>query len=706
MKQYSFLIAFFAFSAVLCFAGTAGDYYVIPKPGTNYALPGHEITVTPLKMENPLTLDKLNFSISGSKSGNFDFIKSLSADGQSYILTPVNNFQLGEKIELVIQGDKKVVTSFSIVSQMPRFEKEQMNIHETIPYAKSSHKLNKLLETPEGVPQINVEKYDYKENGEPAKGYYFIAPFNILGWNPYPDTYPTLMIVDEEGTPVYYHRKEKFDSTETDFYCDFKKQVDGSLTYILSNDPHYSQLNDKYENAREFPMGNGFYPDLHELIILPNSNRLMMSYPLLEMDLTGVFEGYEGTKRVVYGVVQELDTNNNVIFEWNSLDHVPLEMISEERLEGFKDDETFDYIHLNSIEQDTDTSLIISARHTDQIYRISKNTGEIIWSAGYGPGNQMEMISEVEGETPYFSAQHDARIHPDGTMSIFDNSGLTSDNAGRACFYEIVEENSRMTLKKVVKFDSTIAAMAMGNTQVLDNGNILIGFGTGFPNLIEFNEDGKPIHVVSFEGFNYRGFKFEWEPMAITADTKKLNMHEYWNGDKYTKKVTVTNNLDREVKITEIHFRNPEIFSTPEFAEMTIQPGETASFNVDFTPMDTFAVKDVMTIISDEELGRVACQVELFGKHDPENSVYDVEFSRKISISPLPADDLVRVKYFGSENINGVYVTDIAGNRVMEIENPVLRNSMELNVSGLTPGLYFIHFKTGQRLAVKKIIVR
>ena len=43
---------------------------------------------------------------------------------------------------------------------------------------------------------------------------------------------------------------------------------------------------------------------------------------------------------------------------------------------------TYDYLHLNSIEQLPNGNLLISARNTWGVYEIDKQTGRIIWSLG------------------------------------------------------------------------------------------------------------------------------------------------------------------------------------------------------------------------------------------------------------------------------------------------------------------------------------
>jgi hypothetical protein len=89
-----------------------------------------------------------------------------------------------------------------------------------------------------------------------------------------------------------------------------------------------------------------------------------------------------------------------VLFEWHSLDHVGLD-------ESYKDlpeeaGGTFDYFHINSIEVDHDSNLLVSARNTFTVYKIDRRSGEIIWRLG-GKKSDFEM-----GPGTWMRYQHDA----------------------------------------------------------------------------------------------------------------------------------------------------------------------------------------------------------------------------------------------------------------------------------------------------------
>src|SRR3712207_2056322 len=118
--------------------------------------------------------------------------------------------------------------------------------------------------------------------------------------------------------------------------------------------------------------------------------------------------------QVIEGVVQEVDVETGeVLFDWHSLDHVPIE---ETWRPTPKDGKVpHDYFHINSVEEDADGNLVMSARNTNAVYKVNRRTGKLMWTLG-GKNSDFEM-----GEGVKFGIQHDARWLSDDVLQIFDN---------------------------------------------------------------------------------------------------------------------------------------------------------------------------------------------------------------------------------------------------------------------------------------------
>ena len=77
-----------------------------------------------------------------------------------------------------------------------------------------------------------------------------------------------------------------------------------------------------------------------------------------------------------------------VLFEWRSIDHVALDETYVTPLQDGRPG--IDYFHINSIDVDHDDNLLVSARETSAVYKIDRNSGEVIWRLG-GKQSDFEM---------------------------------------------------------------------------------------------------------------------------------------------------------------------------------------------------------------------------------------------------------------------------------------------------------------------------
>lgn len=118
-----------------------------------------------------------------------------------------------------------------------------------------------------------------------------------------------------------------------------------------------------------------------EYVRLPNGNVLVMSYkPRYGVDLRPV--GGRANRGLLDGAFQEQTPDGEVVWEWNSKDHVSIEDMIRWWQRAWRNphyDENgsirYDQFHLNAIEPWGD-QYVLSTRHTDTVWGISKETGE------------------------------------------------------------------------------------------------------------------------------------------------------------------------------------------------------------------------------------------------------------------------------------------------------------------------------------------
>ena len=172
-----------------------------------------------------------------------------------------------------------------------------------------------------------------------------------------------------------------------------------------------------YRETGRVRAGNGYRGDLHEFLITPQDTALLTAYDAVPMDLSLIGGPRDGA--VWDGIAQEVDIETGeVLFEWHSLEHVGIDESYATLPED--PDYPYDYFHINSIAVDHDRNLLVGARNTWTVYKVDRETGGVIWRLD---GKKSDFKME-EGTQSAF--QHDARRHPDGTItdgtiSVFDN---------------------------------------------------------------------------------------------------------------------------------------------------------------------------------------------------------------------------------------------------------------------------------------------
>jgi hypothetical protein len=280
-------------------------------------------------------------------------------------------------------------------------------------------------------------------------------------------------------------------------------QVDGRLSYFDRASGAHIVLDSTYAVVDSFRCGNGYTTDFHDFVILPNGHALLMSYDPQVMDMSQIVPKGSPTA-VVFGlVIQELDRNKEVIFQWRSWDHFQITDAIGQPLGG----RTVDYVHGNSIDADPEGNLLISSRHLDEVTKIDRDTGEMIWRLG-GRNNQFTFVNDPIG----ISHQHAARFLPNGHVTLFDNGVYRTPRFSRAIEYAIDERKMTATLVWEQRHDPDVYGAATGNVQRLPSGNTLIQWGTTKPTLSEVTADGRVVSELSFEQgvFAYRAYRFEW----------------------------------------------------------------------------------------------------------------------------------------------------------------------------------------------------
>lgn len=320
---------------------------------------------------------------------------------------------------------------------------------------------------PEDIPEANVII-----NNNPTDGYIFISYIDFSLEAGLTD-YTYIAILNNEGFPVYYKKIPNKGVINFNYFSLDNDQK--RFSYNNNETGKIVVLNENFEEIKQLTLSSnnnhGEYPaDNHDFIYINDDHYILPAYVNREnVDMTAY--GGKDSVTLTDFVFQEVK-NNQVLFEWSSADHPEiLEAIDPIYLDQYNNlDKPADYFHFNSITIDpSDDNFIVSARHTNQVYKIDRISGEIIWRLG-GSSSDFNL---TENET--FSHQHHVSVTKEGTLLLFDN-GVTKDHQTRIIEYNINETNYDIDIVNEYKKDGLFMNI-MGSVQKFDNGNFLIGWG-------------------------------------------------------------------------------------------------------------------------------------------------------------------------------------------------------------------------------------
>jgi hypothetical protein len=292
-------------------------------------------------------------------------------------------------------------------------------------------------------------------------------------------------------------------------------------------------MNSSYRQVAAVQAANGLSADLHEFRLTPQGTALITAYYPVYWNATDV--KLDAKQVVLDSVVQEIDVKTGLLlYQWDSLDHVPLTDTYEGLVKSAG--APFDYFHINSVQLQNDGNLLISARNTWAAYEVSHDDGAILWTLG-GRRSSYKLGSGVE-----FAFQHDVRLHTDTdpTVTLFDDGGgpPRAHPESRGMTVHLDSKNKTATLVSEDLHQPSLAAAFEGNVQELPGGDDFVGWGQQ-PYFTEYNSKGEVVFDGRFADSNssYRAYRFPWigtpaQPPAVVASTSgsSTNMYVSWNG--------------------------------------------------------------------------------------------------------------------------------------------------------------------------------
>lgn len=516
-------------------AGSFPYQYLSPRPDASLVSPFTTIVLRDAALIDSRSLSGRIFRVEGARSGRHSGRVVLADDGRTVIFKPVTPFEPGETVRVAIQPGLATVSG----RVLPGFHFE----FTTWPDQPADLANPPGLELPRGhdTPSSVARPSSAHAGDAPAgngglpddfpvitlhvpapstdEGYVFLSPLS--------DQHSYLIILDPtSGEPVYYER-----ILPSRKVLDFKLQPNGLLTYYDSAPGVFFGMDSAYSVVRTYRAGNGYRADLHDLQVLPDGHYLLMVLDWHVVDMSKIVPGGHPRAYVIGLIVQEFDTADQVVFEWRSWDHVEITETTTENLTSWR----IDYVHGNALELDYDGNILISARNLDQVLKVNRQTGDIIWRLG-GKKNEFSMAPGGQ----FFLRQHDIRRMPNSNVTVYDNRANATPYYSRAVEYKLDEAAKKV--EQVWEYRNTpdVYAPWIGNAQRLPSGNTVIGWGIESPAATEVRPDATKVFefsaVSSNEG-SYRVFRFPWVgqprwPPSLVVEERngRTFLAVTWNG--------------------------------------------------------------------------------------------------------------------------------------------------------------------------------
>ncbi|MGB5849472.1 MAG: aryl-sulfate sulfotransferase, partial [Ignavibacteriaceae bacterium] len=406
-------------------------------------------------------------------------------------------------------------------------------------------------------PQIAVDV-----NINPSDDFLFLGLTALCAWH--------LLILDNEVTPVFYKKVEG-----TIF--NFLRQENGELTYNIYPDSSFG-LDSSGTIVNKFFTPDSFAFDFHELTVLEDGTYYILGEERVVVDLSHIVPGGQTNATLITQNIHHIDDQDNEIWRWRSFDHYDiLDADSAVNLTQ----STINWSHCNSIKVDYDGNILLSTRNFNEVTKINRQSGEIIWRLG-GERNQFQFINDSRG----FARQHDAKRNAAGNLILFDNGVRLEPQYSSLVEYALDEDSLTATLVRRFSRNETVWSRIRGGVQGLPNGNHLISWGeSDEPAVTEINSDNEIVYELSFPngGHRYRSFRFPWKTNYFSVNRDSVNFGIVDVGDSASSNLTLYNYREEEVTINEIFYRESS-FSVKESLPITIPNQDSVEIVIMFKP--------------------------------------------------------------------------------------------------------------------------
>ncbi|MGB3074017.1 MAG: arylsulfotransferase family protein, partial [Chitinophagales bacterium] len=480
----------------------------------------------------------------------------------------------------------------------------------------------------------------------------------------------------------------------------FQLNHNGYLTFFQYSNSHWKIMDSNYNEIDSFTCGNGYstVTNGHDFQIFPDGHSLIIAFDDQTINMTAY--GGSPVADVKGLIVQELDANKEVIFQWRSWDHF---LFTDANQYTPLTNSQVDYVHGNTVERDFDGNILISCRNMDELTKINRETGDIIWRMG-GENNQFTFVNDNIPE--HFHQQHDVRRIANGHITILNNGNYLPIQISSAKEYQLDEVNKVATLVWFYEHPDVngnkVFARASGNAQRLPNGNTMISWGTiyfdkGIPNMTEVDMNKNIVWEMTFDESgqkSYRTFKFDWDPCSRVSGftmkaTKKLGkMILSWQ--PATGAISYKVNY-RPLGTTAWQTKN---IKAPKINLLGLLPATTYEWKVktvcEKSPLVSSLFSEIKTFVTPQKTA----------------AIIDENLQLTINAYPVPASNFLNIAIDNASDETILVIRDMMGRVIYQKKNEADEETLlTIDVSKWERGIYFLEIKENSISSIRKVVV-
>ncbi|MEK9678259.1 MAG: aryl-sulfate sulfotransferase [Rhodospirillaceae bacterium] len=250
----------------------------------------------------------------------------------------------------------------------------------------------------------------------------------------------------------------------------------------------------------------------HQPHEMPNGNYLALTANAREIENYYTSEtdpvAPRATQKVVGDKIVEFTTDGDIVWDWNTFDHLDIWRFGYLLMEVYWHTRGFpghyDWTHGNGVSYDPyDDSVLISLRHQDAVVKIDKKTKEIKWILGDHRGWEGDFKSKLltrTGDFRWHYHGHNPRVTGENKFVMYDNGVIRNMPPGpiappHQCFARALEYEVNPETMEVSELWSSsddddpnrVISFAMGDAHRLTNGNMLVIDSVCLPDYEQLN---------------------------------------------------------------------------------------------------------------------------------------------------------------------------------------------------------------------------